>query len=271
MQQVLAKVVSNSQLIRYAVPGRPSLGFPFVIYHLICAEAPEIASKARPGQFVTVSCGSGLILRRPLSIHLVKGVNQLYLLFAVVGKGTQWLSQCREGEKLDLLGPLGNGFSIESSSKNLLLVAGGIGIAPIAFLAHEVVRQGKSIKLLLGARTKDGLYPENYLPLGIETIFVTEDGTYGKKGMLSEVIAEYALWADHIYACGPKAMYEAIAAQMQRQRIKKPVQISLELRMGCGIGACLACTVKTKNGLKQICKDGPVFNLDEVVLPEVRI
>jgi dihydroorotate dehydrogenase electron transfer subunit len=265
LKQVAATIVSNIPLIKYTA------GPLTVTYHLICVEASDIASEARPGQFITVRCGADLILRRPLSIHRVDNPNQLSMLFAVVGRGTQWLSQRQKDETLDLLGPLGNGFSIETASKKLLLIAGGIGIAPLVFLAQKALDEGRSVKLLLGARKQDALYHKELLPNGIETVFTTDDGTFGKKGMVSKFVREYVDWADQIYACGPLAMYKEIADQRQKWPGKKPIQVSLEVRMGCGIGACFSCSVKTKNGMKRVCLDGPVFNLDDVILEEVRI
>jgi dihydroorotate dehydrogenase electron transfer subunit len=271
LKQVTATIVSNIPLMQYSVSGRPSVGPSTVTYHLVCVEAPYIASKSRPGQFITVSCGADLILRRPLSIHRLDNPNQLSMLFAVVGRGTQWLSQRQKDETLNLLGPLGNGFSIESASKKLLLIAGGIGVAPLVFLAQKSISEGRSVKLLLGARKKDALYPKKLLPNGIETVFTTEDGSFGKQGMVSKFFREYVEWADQVFACGPIAMYKAIADQSKQWRNKKPVQVSLEVRMGCGIGACFSCSIKTKKGMKQVCRDGPVFSLDEVLLEEVRI
>ena len=257
LKQVSATVISNIELM----PG----------YHLMRVKAPEIAAEARPGQFITISCGRDFILRRPLSIHRVDNLNQISILFAVVGAGTHWLSRRRKGETLDLLGPLGNGFSIEPASKKLLLAAGGIGIAPLVFLAQKALNEGKFVKLLLGARTKDGVYPKKLLPEGIETLITTEDGSDGKKGKVTDILPGHVHWADQVYACGPLAMYQAIAKQGKQQRGKKPVQVSLEVRIGCGIGACFGCSIKTKNGMKRVCRDVPVFNLGEVLLEEVRI
>jgi len=256
-KQVTATITSNLELMTG--------------HHLICVGAPGIVAKAKPGQFITVRCGEKLILRRPLSIHKSIDSKYLYLLFKIVGKGTTWLSQRQRGERLDLIGPLGKGFSIEPASQKLLLAAGGIGIAPLFFLAQKALGEGKSVKLLLGARTNEGLYPQKDLPRGIEVIITTEDGSEGTKGKLTNVLPGYADWADQIYACGPIAMYKVIADQRQQSKINKPVQVSLEVRMGCGIGACFGCSIKTKNGMKQVCHDGPVFDLDEVILEEVRI
>ena len=271
MKQVLATIVSNIPIIKYAVSGNGSSEPSSVIYHLIRFDAPEIAAESRPGQFVTVNCGQDFILRRPLSIHRVDNLNQISILFAVVGAGTRWLSQRRQSEKLDLLGPLGNGFAIEPASKKLLLAAGGIGIAPLLFLAQQALNGKKLVKLIMGTRTKDGLYPQELLPEGIETLITTEDGSLGEKGKVTDILPGYVDWADQVYACGPLDMYQAITKQRKRWRSKKPIQVSLEVRIGCGIGACFGCSIKTKNGMKRVCRDGPVFNLDEVLLEEVRL
>jgi dihydroorotate dehydrogenase electron transfer subunit len=201
----------------------------------------------------------------------VDNLNQVSILFAVVGAGTLWLSQRQKGDKLDLLGPLGNGFSVQPASKKILLAAGGIGIAPLVFLAQKALGSGKLVNLLLGARAKEVLYPKELLPEGIETLTATEDGSYGEKGKVTDILPKYVDWADQVYACGPLAMYQSIAKQSKQWRIKSPIQISLEVRIGCGIGACFGCSIKTENGMKQVCRDGPVFNLDEVLLEEVRI
>lgn len=209
MKQVSATVISNIELM----PG----------YHLICVDAPDIAATSQPGQFVTVRCGEELTLRRPLSIHQIAKSGQVYFFFKVIGKGTAWLSLCRKGEKLNILGPLGNGFSIRPTSKKLLLVAGGIGIAPLTFLAQQALTQEKSVALLLGAHAKDELYPQKLLPSEIETIITTEDGSGGEKGKITDILPRYVDWADQIYACGPLGMYQAIEHQRQRWPVKKPI------------------------------------------------
>jgi dihydroorotate dehydrogenase electron transfer subunit len=271
LKQILATIICNIPVVQYSVSGNGASEPLSVTYNLIRVVAPYIAAEAQPGQFVTISCGQDLILRRPLSIHRVDKTNQISILFTVVGAGTSWLSQRHEGERLDLLGPLGNGFSIQPESKKLLLAAGGIGIAPLAFLAQKAISDGKAVKLLMGARKKDGLYPKALLPEGIDTFITTEDGSDGTKGKVTDILPEYIDWADQIYACGPLAMYQSIAEQRRKWKGKPPIQVSLEVRIGCGIGACFGCSIKTKNGMKQVCRDGPVFNLDEVILEEVRI
>ncbi len=247
MKQTLAPVISNSE----AMPGT----------RLIWLESPQIAATARPGQFVMVRCGEDTLLRRPLSVHQADG-GKIALLFTIVGRGTHWLSQRKAGDTVDILGPLGNGFSIHPNSKNLLLVAGGIGIAPMRFLTQEALSQGHSVRLLLGAQTKAQLYPKNLIPSGIELAVITDDGTTTRMGRVTTLLPEFTDWADQIFVCGPVGLYQAMA-QMPELR-GKPVQVSLEIMMGCGVGVCYGCTIKTKSGLKQVCQDGPVFELEDI-------
>ncbi len=251
MKQDFAPIISNTEVM----PG----------VYLIWLESPQIASEAKPGQFVMVRCGEETLLRRPLSVHRVDG-GKIALLFAIVGKGTEWLSQRQTGDKLDIFGPLGNGFSIHSASKNLLLVAGGNGIAPLYFLAQEAERRDCSVTLLYGTADK-----KRYsIPLQIELVAATEDGTVGRKGMITDFLPDFADRADQIFACGPIEMYRDMALRKKELKLEgKQVQISLEVRMGCGLGVCYGCTVKTKEGLKQVCKDGPIFDLDAILWDEL--
>ena len=250
MKQLTTQIISNTELM------------PRV--HLIWLQAPEIAATAQPGQFVMVRCGHShdLLLRRPFSIHRTVDGEQIAILFNVLGRGTEWLAQCHEGDYLDILGPLGKGFSLKPFSHNLLLVAGGIGIAPLVFLTEKGLSEGCSITMLLGASNSSLLYPRSMLSSSINLVTVTEDGSEGRKGMVTELIADFIDQADQIFACGPSAMYESIAAQNIRRKI---IQISLEERMGCGLGACYSCTIKTRLGLMQVCRDGPVFDLDDIL------
>ena len=254
MKQILAPIISINEVM----PGT----------YLVWLEAPRITAATRPGQFVMVRCGEDALLRRPLSVHQVDG-EKLALLFAAVGKGTNWLARRKTGDKIDLFGPLGNSFSINPSAKNLLLVAGGIGIAPLYSLASSASKQGYLIKILLGARTAVHLYLKEYQYQSIkaEFVLVTEDGTTDEKGIITNLIPKYIDWADQIFACGPLPMYKTMA-QMPELR-NKSVQISLEIVMACGVGACYGCTIKTKSGLKQVCKDGPVFNLEDILWDEL--
>jgi len=254
LKQGFAPIISNAQVM----PG----------VYLIWLESPQIVAEAKPGQFVMVRCGEDTLLPRPLSVHQRDG-DKIALLVNVVGKGSEWLSQRQAGDRIDLLGPLGNGFSIHPAAHNLLLVAGGIGIAPLCFLAQEALNQGCSVRLLLGASTASQLYPQRFLPAEAEVITITEDGTEGKKGVVIDYVENNIDWADQIFACGPTSMYRAMAEQNQQLLKAKSPQISLEVRMGCGLGVCYGCTVKTKRGLKQVCKDGPVFDLQDILWDEL--
>lgn len=273
--------------------------------HVMWIEAPVIACSARPGQFVTVRCGD-FTLRRPLSIHYVSAP-EIVLLFRIAGKGTLWLSQRQPGEKADVLGPLGNGFSVppggSGRSSNLLLVAGGMGIAPLAFLAQHAAPEHR-INLIHGASTAGQIYPwalattKAYsddkaqtnvppLPGGVQFVPVTEDGSAGKQGMVTDILPAFLDRVDQVYACGPLPMYEAmagIACDSERSeesggnpdrpreglRLKR-CQVSLEVRLGCGFGACYGCSIDTKRGLKRVCRDGPVFELDDIIWQEVKL
>lgn len=240
--------------------------------YLFRLTAPEIASEARPGQFVMVRCGQETILPRPLSIHHAAG-GEIALLFNVVGKGTAWLSQFKKGDTLDIFGPLGNGFTIEPGSRNLLLVAGGMGIAPLRFLAEVAAGAGKKVTVIIGARSGSCLLPltppqslfnKGMMPASFQCVNATEDGSEGFKGLATQLIPHYLEHIDQVFACGPAAMYKTMAQMPELKNV--PVQLSLEIMMGCGVGVCYGCTIKTKSGLKQVCKDGPVFGMGEVQL-----
>lgn len=248
---------------------------------IIWLRCPQIAREARPGQFVMVNCGEECTLPRPLSIHQANDKGDIALFFAVWedGKGTKWLSQRRVGDNIDLVGPLGNGFSINPDSHNLLLVAGGIGIAPLYFLAKQGQKRGLKIKLLRGAsgeskpsgeRNSSQHYPEELLPSGIDVKTITSSKDGKREMVLDLLMPDVADNADQVFACGPTAMYREMAQRKEELGLKgKPAQVSLEMRMGCGLGVCYACTVRTRNGLKQVCKDGPVFELDDIIWDEL--
>jgi len=263
LKQITAKVIGNEPILK-GLARRHARSISGS--RLIWLRCPEIAREVRPGQFVMVRCGEKLTLPRPFSVHRVKE-DRMALFFAVWedGKGTGWLSQRKAGDSLELLGPLGNGYDIYPDSKSLLLVAGGMGVAPLYFLAEQARDQGYPVTLLLGAQTASQLYPAKLLPSGIEPVTATDDGTAGKKGQVSALLPDFTDRADQIFACGPRAMYRDMANNYPQLK-DKPVQVSLEARMGCGLGVCYGCTVRTNNGLRQVCRDGPVFNLND--LPE---
>jgi len=267
-KQTLCSVASNVEVM----PG----------IHFMWIEAPDIACSVLPGQFITVRCGD-FTLRRPLSIHQISSW-EIALLFKVAGKGTFWLSQQQIGDRIDILGPLGKGFSIEPGARHLLLVAGGIGIAPLVFLMQYASSQHR-ITLIHGASTVAQLYHFSSmgkkrgklspLPNGVQYIPVTEDGSMGKKGMATDILLDFLDWADQLYACGPVDMYKTMAEMSLRAKQRNlkltKCQVSLEVRMGCGFGACYGCSINTMKGLKQVCRDGPVFELGNIIWQEVRI
>jgi dihydroorotate dehydrogenase electron transfer subunit len=257
MNQLNAPVVANVEVL-------PDI-------YLMRLEAPTIAVEARPGQFVMVDCGGDTWLPRPFSIHRVDG-GRLALLFSVVGKGTKRLSQMKKGDTFNIFGPLGNGFTLNLESKNVLLVAGGLGIAPLYFLAEAAAGAGKKVTFITGARSRESLLPvslpQHYYekglpPAGVNVVCATEDGSEGFKGLATQLVPHYLKGADQVFACGPAAMYQSLAAIPELKG--KDVQLSLETMMGCGVGVCYGCTIKTKKGLKQVCKDGPVFQMEEVI------
>ena len=252
MVQIETTVISNREI----VPG----------IYLMWLEAPQIASQAEPGQFIMVQCGDDTVLRRPISIHRAWG-NNLALLYMVIGKGTQWMSQCLSDTKLDILGLCGNTFRVDPESQHILLVAGGIGIAPLCFLADRASEQQKELTILIGAKNDTQLYPAEFLPQNSYVTYVTEDGSSGRQGMVTDYLSEFTEQVDQIFACGPLGMYQSIITECDKFRV--PFQVSLEMRMGCGLGICYSCSVKTRDGMKQVCKDGPVFDINDILWSEL--
>ena len=252
------EIVSNIELL----PG----------IYLMWLQTPEIARRAQAGQFVMVACGTENTLRRPISIHSVED-DRFALLYAVVGKGTERLTHLQNGSKLDVLGPIGNGFQVSpmpAGTLSYLIIAGGIGIAPLRFLVEKVKPWCRQIIVLQGAATASKLYPKALLPKEISLTAATDDGSAGHKGFVTDLIPSFATTADVIVACGPMPMLKYLAENQTRLKLTgKPVSISLEMRMACGLGVCYGCTIRTKSGLKQVCKDGPVFDLNEVIWDEM--
>ena len=243
--------------------------------------APEVAAGAVPGQFLMLRChdaGTGYgppMLPRPMSYHRFRpaegGGRDFAVLYEVVGQGTQWLSRRWPGDRIFAYGPLGRGYAVRRAAGNLLLVAGGIGVAPLVALADEQVAVGRQVTLIDGARGAGGLFPTQLLPPEVEIVSVTEDGSTGRPGLVTDVVPEYLSWADQVFACGPNAMFRALAGVVRRfegegaRRGRKPVQVLLEQVMPCGTGICYGCAVRTRRGVRLICKDGPRFELRDVV------
>jgi len=215
-----------------------------------------------------VNCGPECLLPRPFSIHQIDNDGNMSIFYAVRhgGKGTRWLEQRQPGDTVDIFGPLGNGFTIAPGANNLLLIAGGNGIAPIYYLAQEAGKQGCPYTLIYG--TADNRRYQ--IPSSVTNIAITEDGSIGMKGLLTDVIPDFAAQVDQVFACGPMPMYREMARNRQLYHLSsKPVQVSLEVRMACGRSVCYGCTIKTKQGMKQVCHDGPVFDLDDIIWDEL--
>lgn len=240
------------------------------IFDLTISE-PEMAALAKPGQFLSLYLeDASRLLPRPISIcGIEKEKGTLRMVFRVTGEGTRQLSELKEGDSLEVLGPLGNGF-YETEIRSAIVVGGGIGIPPMLALAKHLQGQGIQVTAVLGYRSKPAfLLPE--FEAYAETVAATEDGSLGVTGNVIDAIREKKLSADMLFACGPTPMLRGIKAFSEQSGI--PAQISLEEKMACGIGACLACVCKTKEKdahsavhNRRICKDGPVFYAQEIEL-----
>jgi len=231
-------------------------------------QAPTIAAVAQPGQFVMVRVVDGLdpLLRRPFSIHRSFADGNISLLFKVIGKGTAMLARRCVGDELDLVGPLGNGFEF-SNDRPVCLIGGGMGIAPLLFLAellHSTGRATENDHVLLGARNKDELTPlaDEFSALGYTVQLATDDGSIGHKGFIPDLLDFVLPTVEQVYTCGPHLMMKNVVRQCQQAEVS--CQVSLETHMACGMGACLGCTVNGKRGLVHVCKQGPVFNADQL-------
>ena len=213
----------------------------------------------RSGQFINIEL-EGKFLRRPISVsdYDEKSVTVIY---KVVGRGTEQMKGMVAGEKLDILTGLGNGFNTENSGARPLLVGGGVGVPPMYNLCKRLISEGKKPIVILGFNTQSEIfYYEEFKALGVDVYCSTADGSFGTKGFVTDVIRGEGLEFDYLYTCGPlpmlKALYDATTVDGE---------YSFEERMGCGFGACMGCTCKTKYGNKRICKDGPVLKREEII------
>jgi dihydroorotate dehydrogenase electron transfer subunit len=261
-QRVMATVLSNKEI----APG----------FFELWLHAPEIVEEAQPGQFLHVNVASDLahdpFLRRPFSISTIdKGAGRLSLLIKVVGRGTQMLSDREEGGYLDILGPLGNGFHVDSDMKRIVIVGGGIGVAPLLGLGQYVLKEGIQVHSFIGALNADSVLCSNDFTRCSQTCTITtDDGSIGRKGFVTNALEDFLKEeeVDGIFACGPEAMLKKVTHLAKVHKV--PCQISLEARMACGIGACLGCTIGTKRDGRylKVCVDGPVFSGEEVAWDE---
>lgn len=234
-------------------------------------QSDNIAAIAKPGQFVMIKTATGKdpILRRPFSIHQSSRNGRIQILFKVTGRGTGLLSHCREGEILDVFGPLGHGFDIRLD-KPSYLVAGGMGIAPMLFLAKEICQLKKDVTgdaILFGGRTVAEVEPlvSDFEQFGMRLLTATDDGSYGQKGFVTELIQTMDVpESSVIYGCGPEPMMKELHLWCKKKNLE--CQVSVESVMACGMGACLGCNIPARDGhYVHVCFEGPVFKAEELV------
>ena len=235
-------------------------------WHLVCRlevnakHDPEFANMSA-GQFVNISI-PGKYLRRPISVNrLFSKENELHLLYNIAGEGTKILSEMKPGDEINLLIGLGNGFQVPQNIKHPLLLGGGIGAAPLMELSYQLVANGIIPQVVLGYNTAEESWgmEKELREMGIATYVATVDGTLGTKGFVTDAIKQNNISYDYFFACGPMPMLKAVSA------LPTDGQLSLECRMGCGFGACMCCSLETKNGNKRICLDGPVFGKNDLI------
>ena len=210
-----------------------------------------------PGGFVELEL-PGLYLRRPISVCDVTA-DTLTLIYKVVGVGTDAMCKYENGVELDVLTGLGNGFNVDADTKAPLLVGGGVGVPPLYMLCKRLIEKGVTPSVILGFNTKDDVfYKKEFEALGVKVTVTTADGSFGTKGFVTDALDAHTY--DYTYACGPLPMLKALY-----ERSGVDGEYSFEARMGCGFGACMGCSIPTKNGMKRVCKEGPVFKKEEIV------
>lgn len=217
----------------------------------------DTSSITAPGQFINIKL-DGFYLRRPISICDYDD-NTITIIYKVVGEGTEVMSKMNAGEKLDVLCGLGNGFDTSKSLDKPVLIGGGVGVPPMYNLCKELIKEGKSVTVILGFNKKEEIfYEDEFKKLGADVKVTTVDGSYGIKGFVTDALKETEY--SYFFTCGPMPMFKAIEATAITSG-----QYSFEERMGCGFGACMGCSCKTKYGNKRICKDGPVLTREEII------
>jgi dihydroorotate dehydrogenase electron transfer subunit len=253
-------------------------------YYKLTLATKYISANAQPGQFITVRINSETtpLLRRPFSIYNCSPQREIIeILFDVVGEGTKLLADKEVNDELDILGPLGKGFALPPDlpdrsnrpavqpAKMAILVGGGIGLAPLLFLAKALKGKIPAVYAIIGARAKNHLIdPAEFTNTGAQVLTCTDDGSAGKKGLAPEFIppileeAKEIARAAVIYACGPRPMLKMCAEIAQQYNV--PCQVSMEEKMACGVGACMGCVIKTRSGYQKVCDEGPVFNAREI-------
>lgn len=231
-------------------------------YYLLKLKSEKSIALAKPGQFYMLQCkNKSTLLRRPISLHYIsKNKNIIEFYYEVKGEGTKDFKNIKSGEIINLQGPLGNGFDIQVEKKNIVVIGGGMGMAPMKFLI-DILSKKNNVTFISGGRNKNSIkILENFNLETIKTIITTDDGSLGIKGNVTVPLLSLLkeMKVDKIYACGPSIMMKHIMNIADSKNIS--CEVSLEERMACGVGACVGCSILTKNGMKKVCKDGPVFN-----------
>ncbi|MCI1269606.1 MAG: dihydroorotate dehydrogenase electron transfer subunit [Ruminococcus sp.] len=250
---------------KYIIKNKSAIAKNTYSYTVRC---PEVADIAQPGQFAHIRV-DGFTLRRPVSIcEIDKKCGTIRIVFEIRGNGTEELSKLNEGSLIDMLAPLGHGFTLNSKFKKVILIGGGIGTPPMLSLAQYYGEKSVAITGFRGAGSV--ILQEDFKNSGAENIVCTDDGSYGIHGFVTQPFGDILKKGgiDAVYACGPMPMLKKISEMSKENNIAN-CEISLEERMGCGIGACLVCACKTKKNDEEyfahVCKEGPVFNAEEVI------
>ena len=227
---------------------------PDVYKMVLSGDTSHITS---PGQFINIKLAD-FYLRRPISVYDCDD-EAVTIIYKVVGQGTEKMAELTVGEKLDILTGLGNGFDLDKCGDRVLLIGGGVGVPPMYYLAKKLLEAGKSVSMIMGFNKKSEIFcKEEFEALGVKTYVTTVDGSVGIRGFVTNAVDEVEY--DHICTCGPEPMLKAVY-----DASKTSGQFSFEERMGCGFGACMGCSCKTKYGNKRICKDGPVLVKEEII------
>ncbi len=243
MQQSLFEIVSNRKLVEN-------------VYEMVLRG--DVSHITAPGQFINIKL-DGYFLRRPISVCNLEG-DCVTIIYKTVGRGTEYMAGLAAGAKLDILTGLGNGYDLEKCGENPVLIGGGAGVPPMYYLARRLIAAGKKPTAILGFNVQaEVFYEEEFRALGIDVIVTTVDGSYGVKGFVTDGLKQVEA-CSHICACGPEPMLKAIYNASEASG-----QFSFEERMGCGFGACMGCSCKTKYGNTRICKDGPVLLKEEII------
>ena len=240
MKQSIFKILSNTPLTS-------------TVYRMVLQG--DTSAITAPGQFVNIQL-SGRFLRRPISVCDYDG-STLTILYKVVGGGTAQMAAMEEGQTLDILTGLGNGYDLSVSGAHPVLLGGGVGVPPLYRLAKDLLAQGKTVSVVLGFNTaSEVFYADEFRALGCDVTVTTVDGSYSTKGFVTDALPENYTY---FYTCGPEPMLKAVY-----RATRTSGQMSFEERMGCGFGACMGCSCKTLTGYKRICKDGPVMRKEEI-------